>query len=156
MTPTGTPVYRQGNEKAGDHNLDALNLALVAFTLKISDFGKPKYQVHIGFAGRFGEISSEERARQLQVPGLVIKSDKRTTYSEAARQHLPAPRADQFDSSSKPLLGPGNLVPAANSKYQERGIGVWAWDGFLRDEPPPTRRPGGGTRRSIAPKRKTI
>ncbi len=55
ITSTGQPVYKQGNEKVGDHNLDALNLSLVAFTLQMSSFGVVSYENGLAFTGNIGD-----------------------------------------------------------------------------------------------------
>lgn len=54
ISTSGRPVYKP-SAKAGDHGLDALNLALVAFKLKMTELGQPTYNPIIGFSGQFGD-----------------------------------------------------------------------------------------------------
>lgn len=68
-TVSGIPVYGLVEERIGDHRLDALMLALVAFKLEMSDFGKPQYSTHVGISVGFarsgmanGEVSKEKEA----------------------------------------------------------------------------------------------
>jgi len=57
-TVSGVPVYGLVEERIGDHRLDALMLALVAFKLEMSDFGKPTYSTHVGITLGFARSNA--------------------------------------------------------------------------------------------------
>jgi hypothetical protein len=52
-TPTGIPRYGMNDEKIGDHRLDALNLALIAYVLEMSD-----YSLNSGVCTRMLHVAS--------------------------------------------------------------------------------------------------
>jgi replicative DNA helicase len=143
VTPTGQPVYIASEEKVGDHTLDALNLALVAFTLQMSDLGKPTYDVHIAFTGQFGE-KTEAKDEGFS---LVIKQDPKKTFIEEKTKKRPDSGRDQGISPDQPSLFRNTGLPAANVN-RSGTVGLWAWPGFSRDEgPPKPRRIQGPSRR---------
>lgn len=156
VTPSGIPVYKQGNERVGDHTLDALNLALIAFTLQISDFCKPKYETRITFTGKLGDPT--ERQLKEIVPGLILKPEKGpTTYWDQIKAHRPdSNRGVELDQASRALIGPENRTPAANTRSLAGGPKLWSWPGFLRDEPPPVKRSVQPGLTGSRPKRKTF
>lgn len=49
-TPTKTPVYGLDDPKVGDHELDALNLAIVAFQLEFNDLHATRVMTDVGAA----------------------------------------------------------------------------------------------------------
>ena len=49
----GIPLYGMIEERIGDHRLDALMLALVAFKLEMSEFGQPIYSTQVGITPGF-------------------------------------------------------------------------------------------------------
>ncbi len=122
VTVTGTPVYKQGNEKIGDHNLDALNLALVAFTLEMTPFGLVKYDTGIGFTGYFGEESK---------PISSILEAKKT------RDKPEMSRTEVIEGKTS-LLGDTTQKPGVLAK--ETGRRLWNWPGFEHDAPRPKPR----------------
>lgn len=125
VSVTGRPLYKQQNEKAGDHFLDSVNLALVAFALETSQFGKPIYSSAITFAGRFGEAKD------------VVSSDSMIKQSENHRPQ--GGRASVVKSEDKFFQSVNGEVPAANT-HTETTVRPWNWKGFLRDEPRPHTR----------------
>jgi hypothetical protein len=52
ISPAGVPIYGMNDPKVGDHRLDALNLALIAYVLEMSDFainaGAVSRIIHVG------------------------------------------------------------------------------------------------------------
>lgn len=68
---SGHPIYYPDNDTVGDHRLDALNLALVAFTLKLSDWGKRTAHEGIAISGKFGERYNQ--GPKLEEGGLQVK-----------------------------------------------------------------------------------
>jgi hypothetical protein len=124
ISMSGNPVYEAQNEQVGDHMLDAVNLALVAFTLEDSELGNPKFSSQIAFAGK---LSGE---------------DHEDIQSAADTRNLHRPPGGRAAAESP--LGMPNM-PAANTTRGNQS-NVWSWPGFLRDEPPPTRS---GFRQSV-------
>ncbi|MBW1802319.1 MAG: terminase family protein, partial [Deltaproteobacteria bacterium] len=116
---TGRPVFEQQNEKAGDHLLDAVNLALVAFALEKSEFGKPTYMQHIAFGGQFGD------------------NKKQRPITDARDNRPKQGRAAVMTDGNQPIIpsAQGDL-PAANHSV-ESGICLWNWPGFGHDAPKP-------------------
>ena len=140
ITTTGIPVYKQGNEKVGDHTLDALMLSLVAFELEMTGFGKPKYNAHIAFSGHFGE-----RVEPVLYEGeMVIKQDEQYTRAQRANQQKPQTgRAKEVEPNNSILESNSDKLPATNTTRQpEQGVRLWSWPGFNRDAPKPGRNKG--------------
>jgi replicative DNA helicase len=67
----GRPVYSTGN----DHVLDAVNLALLAYTMEFTDLGKPIYATEMRIAGPMGEPASQAS------DGIVRIIDREKTNS---------------------------------------------------------------------------
>lgn len=133
ITSTGVPVYKQGNEKVGDHNLDALNLSLVAFTLDMSAFGVVSYETRINFTGNIGD--SVPQPNLLGQPGKpIVKANKPDLQRTAVF-------ATTFMSKN----------PAHNTLLS--GKRMWAWEGWERDAPRPVSNMK-SMRRSGPPSRK--
>lgn len=135
----GLPVFKQGNEKLGDHNLDAFMLALVAFELEMTAIGKPTYSAHISFSGRIGQIMESPA----QVGDIIIKNNRapeaRSKKSEELRPALT--RTDNLTKDNN-LLNPQNPLPAANTGSPAVTPKLWSWEGFNSDRPAPKIRPG--------------
>jgi len=93
-TPTKTPVYGMEDEKIGDHRLDALNLAIVAFHLEFDDLHATKFLTTVGVAldPRTKKQTLETRDSQIQ------KSD-----------HGPSERRLEANSSQSRVFG---IMPA--------------------------------------------
>jgi hypothetical protein len=110
----GAPMYEQQNEAAGDHLIDAMGLALVAFTMEKSEFGKPVLQTGVGFTGRIGEkefiLTGHERAPDVKSP-----TNRSALISEG--------------------VGASKGLPANPTVPQEEKL--WRWPGWERDEPYP-------------------
>lgn len=139
-TISGSPVYKQGNERVGDHNLDALNLALVAYTLELSHFGKVNYETHVAFTPGLGRPPMEPKG-----PEWMQQPNKPT----APVERVPSMTRTQFMEKGLSILdNPGGAV----TKKPNR---LWAWPGFESDAPRPNpRTPNHLTRRPPPPSRK--
>ena len=134
VTPTGRPVYKANDETAGDHILDALMLAVIAFTMEVSPLGKPKYSSRISFSGYFGQ------GKELIHEGdTVIKarSPKEQFKEQREKQKPSLGRADITQQMS--LFSPNDL-PANNTNKNSNRVGLWAWPDFDRDGKKPNAR----------------
>jgi replicative DNA helicase len=127
-TISGSPVYKQGNEKIGDHNLDAMNLALIAFTLEGSQFGKINFDSHIAFSQPIGQ-----KKPQSVTPGRPYDLNNQDIQPQKPSMN----RTDGMDSRSPSLQTPAHT----NNTEQRR---LWNWPGFERDAPRPVRQVPGG------------
>jgi len=122
---TGRPVYEGRNPKIGDHFIDAVNLALVAFTLEKSGFAKPVYSSAIAFGPRFG--GGED----------YIAPPK--PRDKLADEHRPPPdRAGALLPDARILHSVNGDLPAARTSGN--AVKIWSWPGFGRDEPRPQPR----------------
>lgn len=117
ITPTGTPVYKANDESVGDHLLDALMLACVAFTLEQTPFGKPLHSAHIAFSGSFGD-----KLPQAHSGDTVINADPSQRGRDKEGQRPSLDRAHNIEQPS--LLGVNQRYPAANTN-QTQQIGLW-------------------------------
>lgn len=167
ITPTGRPVYKAGDETAGDHLLDALMLAMIGFTLEVSPLGKPKYSSRIQIAGRFGEGAMPEI-----YPGdtVIHPQKKQKEIGKQLREKVRPTmnRTTNVGEEQLTLFGSKSDLPAYNTNNKRGPVKPWAHPGFLRDEPAPRVRTLGeasddarsrlGIRRRIAgmPRRKNI
>lgn len=131
----GLPVFKQGNEKLGDHNLDAFMLALVAFELEMTAFGKPSYNPHIAFSGRLGEVMESPA----QVGDIIIKNERAPeARSRRAAEQKPLGNRTQNVVQDNDVFNPQNPLPGANMNNAiPSSPKLWSWDGFNRDQPAP-------------------
>jgi replicative DNA helicase len=149
ITITGVPVYKQGNEKAGDHTLDALMLSLVGFELEFTGFGKPKFSAEIAFSGHFGDRVDPPLYEGEQ----MIKQDPVRARQQRSQEHKPnLGRAIELEEKTNILPKNSDKLPATNTTTHDAEIGTWSWPGFGRDAPRPTRSKG--PKKSDPPKRK--
>ncbi len=150
VTVAGVPIYKPGNEKVGDHALDALMLALVGFTLEKTDFGKPKVNSDFTFCGKFGE-----RITPNFPGGLVFTKEKREDPKEQQRPSMK--RTVEVSSEDKVLLTQRKL-PASNINEDRAEPKLWDWPGFDHDAPKPKFRSSEvrGLPRVSRPMRKNI
>lgn len=114
VTVTGQVVYTTVDEAVGDHNLDAMMLSLVAFTLEKGPMGKPVLNEKTLFTPIDGRTTESEE----QDPVLKAKQEK--DKAELREHQKPADRGQ--------LKGPD---PSAPKK-------LWDWPGFGHDAPRPT------------------
>jgi len=126
VTDTGRFVYKQQNESAGDHFLDAVNLALVGFTLEKTKFGKPIFDTSVAFAGKLRGDSSFEKGRQ--------------SFDQQAKEHRPKEGRSEL-ARAKSVVEELEL-PASNLS-QATGVRLWRWPEFGHDGPKPVARSRG-------------
>ena len=157
VSATGIPIYEEQDLQAGDHWLDAVNLALVAFTLEKTDFGRPKFYADISFSKDLGGM-------------LTNGTGKPEQFSQAAEAHRPeGNRAGGLDTPPSLKEGCPSL-PAANNRGNSELKSPWTWPGFGHDAPAPKARtlsqvfseaakkvsPHRGRRGTMRPSRKNI
>lgn len=124
----GRPTYKAQNERVGDHFLDAVNLALVAFTLEKSQFGKVTYSPHIAFSGHFGESPSAS-----------------PSYGVNRRESKPsADRTGLIEKNDSIIMNNNNTLPAAHTS---NSIRTWNWTNNRRQKP--FKRPSRPSRRKF-------
>ncbi len=123
VTNTGLPVYKQGNERIGDHNLDAMNLALVAFTLEMSPYGHVRHESHIGFG-----------------PQLGLPKDRPETVSNKLIPGLPKEHKSITPDRTSVIENKKADEPGAHLNTPQRRI--WSWPGFESDAPRPVKSRG--------------
>jgi len=131
LTPSKDPVYGTNDDKIGDHNVDALNLALLAFTMQASAFGSIRPDNHIAFSSTFGKLP--------QPTGIPQKeSDK----------GFPTSRVDNSKSGSGVVDRTASLheKSATSSITEKQVMPTWSWPGFGYDAPRPTASPKRGRR----------
>jgi hypothetical protein len=121
VSQAGKPIYHQQNEKAGDHLIDAVNLALVAFALEKSEFGKRKFETSISISKELGAILSGDT----QLADREVKS--RDSKPKTGRANIVTRRSL--------LPSVHGSLPAANTSTNH--VKLWSWPGFSRDEPAP-------------------
>jgi intein/homing endonuclease len=134
ISPSGTPTFKAGNEEAGDHLLDAVMLALVAFTLQKTPFGIPVYLTGITFSGFFGEKVERND------PGSILVPRDQKRVEQTKREHLRPENGRSFEMESAPSIvtSSSDNLPASNINKNNDIIRTWSWDGFMRDLPPPS------------------
>lgn len=155
VTTAGLPVYKSSDETVGDHDLDAVMLALVAFTLETTDFGKPKFSIDFAFSGKIGERTETPEE---EVPGfVVVKNDKKIDPRSENRPELN--RTEGVEQEKASIFAGSQGLPAKNTT-KDSGVKIWAWPGFDRDAPKPTasvrRSSNGVSVKTSKPKRKNI
>jgi hypothetical protein len=119
VSMTGLPVY-QASERAGDHFLDAVNLALIAFLLEKTAYGKPTYTYDIAIAGKFGDLEGPHLDKN--IVGRVSKdhsSDRSSLFKKEERLITSTPQ-----------------LPACNTS-KTSNLPLWSWPGWSRDLPAP-------------------
>jgi hypothetical protein len=109
LSPTKVPVYGLSEPKVGDHRLDALNLAIVAFTLEFDDLHARHVSMDVGAVadprslkssedknGRLEEIRySRPEERRIDSPGLTWAEQEVFGKSNPGKmdlQHIPTNR----------------------------------------------------------------
>lgn len=74
ITQNGRAVYGMETEAVGDHRLDAMLLALLAFQMEATRFGKPLYDTTMRIAPRFGEKIEQTVFEELAKAGVATKN----------------------------------------------------------------------------------
>jgi len=153
VTVTGRPVYGMSNELVGDHRLDAFMLAMLAFQMEATEFGKPRWATGIRIAGKLGEKVSDA---VLRAQGQAKKG-----MQEELKQDLQGAQQRNPDTGFGPRFFKGKNVGYASDLDHER-----AWDAriakkrrssFGRHSGQGTRSSGPSSRNSRGiPRRKNI
>ncbi len=129
ITQTGNPVYIPSDENIGDHTLDAVMLALVAFTLQKTPLGHPMFATGIQFSGQFGQKIMADVGQG----ELIITNNKKI---DAKEDHRPQTnRTDGIVQERRAISGSSDLP--ANHVAQSNTVRPWAWPGFGHDASKP-------------------
>ena len=132
ITQAGTPVYKPQEEAIGDHTLDAVMLALVAFTLTKTPLGAPIYTNDIAFTGQFGQKVSQDYG-----PGELIITNDKSPNRQTTKPDLN--RTGGIVTEQR-IIGKGTEIPANHLNAERSTTGIWDWPGFSRDAPRPKAR----------------
>jgi len=122
------PIYFEENEVAGDHFLDAVNLALVAFTLEKTEFGQPRYGTDVVFTEALGAHDSG-----------IEKPEGRSNDLAFAPGGSPAGTRMAGMGQNDSILPQQKGMPGARLQVGA-GQGCWNWPGFEYDRPRPKPR----------------
>jgi hypothetical protein len=146
---SGTPVYGMSNPDIGDHRLDALMLALVAFKLEYSEFGYPMSASEISYkASNVQQVgqphSAEEMLREMRKGGghldiniLKILRDKKILEPDevaSMREEQWLKQQRRRSDISRPTSDSGSILRKTIEKVTQGGPGA-------------TKRPGAEIRR---------
>jgi len=153
-TTSGIPIYKAGNTEAGDHDIDAMNLALIGFTLEMTILGKPRWSGRIGIVNEpLGAIVNKKEEEEASIASVqVIKEKKKKILREARIESLPSLGRGELRSDS---IWDRDLP--ANNTNTSHSRKLWSWPGWERDDPAPRwRRRSGLLRARGKPSRKNI
>lgn len=85
QTLTGRPVYGLANELVGDHRLDAWLLAMLAFQMEATSFGKPRYEVRARLSPRFGEDLKDSTLKAIGDANNAFKEELKSEVAAKPR-----------------------------------------------------------------------
>ena len=124
-TQSGAPVYAQGNKRVGDHELDAMVLALLAFTMEYTEFGQSLVISAVSFGGSFGDMPASKKAPMPGTIELVIENQYRKKQADNKRE-TQKPQ-ERFVTESDALLNRGlpgiiKRYNSTNTKTIRKGI----------------------------------
>lgn len=124
VTASGMEVYEAGPD--GDHDLDGLMLALLAFQMETSEFIKPAFNNKITFSTSFGQGTQDQAPKSL---GEALSSiDNAVIKGEA-----PSPRSTYTESPSAPINAARIYSPEAfNNDDRTRLSSIRKNQNFLR------------------------
>ena len=132
VSTAGVPVYGTSDKKAGDHILDALMLANVAFPLELGPLGKPKLTAEVKFSGQFGEAVESSSKSPTPVPT--------PTGPKRSPQEKCRPQKQRTQIFEQRTLTRKETLPGSNTTT-ETSLSLWAWDEFMySDKPAPRAR----------------
>ena len=132
ISQAGVPVYHEENKTAGDHFLDAVNLALVAFMLEKTEFGNPHFSTDIAQTGPLGLSEALPSDKQ---PG--DRTSEISSVNPVAGQLPPSRR---MPGRTNRIIEEQPSMPGANLQVDKTGLRLWAWPGFERDQAAPAVR----------------
>lgn len=116
ISANGTPVYESG--PAGDHDLDALMLACLAFEIELSEYSNPTHSSHISFSGRIGEEDSMKRSNDV-LP--YFEFEQKPTAEEGRKPEI---RSDFQQSTVSRIAGYGQISTTR----------TYTWEAFNSDD----------------------
>lgn len=121
-TQSGAPVYAQGNKRVGDHELDAMVLALLAFTMEYTEFGQSLVISAVSFGGTFGDMPASKKAPMPGTVELVIENSYRRKQAENKKDE--ARPQERFAIESDTVLSRGlpGMVKEYNSNNNSKVI----------------------------------
>ncbi len=122
----GQFVYGTNSDSVGDHNLDALMLSLVAFTIEKTAFGRPQLIEKIVFQPGLTHPTS----------GHDHSDEKRSTWKELRKLARPGSGRDDMEKSPGGSASDKVSMPAANTKEADSSK-LWVWPGWEADKPAP-------------------
>ena len=124
ISAAGKPVYK-ASDKAGDHGLDALNLALVAFKLNMTDWGQPNFAAHIGFSGNFGD---KNQTKLTPDPGQIkVIYDPEYEKQKKAQEQQSVMESYSRTKQFNPTIG------RIQTPRQQKELRPWTVPGFSSD-----------------------
>jgi len=119
ITPTGTEVYGQMDETIGDHRLDALNLAIVAFHLEFDDLHAPIVMMDVGAA-------PDPRVMKLKESRKITDArSKDSVIHEPGDRRLEGPDHLEKTWAEKQVFGIAHSGPLGGIKHNRPG---WSTD----------------------------
>ena len=113
----GIPVYGVTEERVADHRLDALMLALIAFKLQMSDFGRIRYDNHVAVSPGFSRLRLDIEHK--------LDPDK-----EAERRINQAPQP-RFEDNERVIAIAGRQMPGKIENGEKPAV---YRHGFMTDE----------------------
>ena len=121
-TQSGAPVYAQGNKRVGDHELDAMVLALLAFTMEYTEFGQSLVVSAVSFGGTFGDMPASKKAPMPGTIELVIENQYRRKQADNKRDT--ARPQERFAIESDAILSRGlpGMVKEYNNNNNNRVV----------------------------------
>ena len=151
-TANGQPVYKAGNKEAGDHDIDAVALALIGFTLELTTLGSPRYNANISLIEEPLGVSIPDDDEKSNIFSVKVVRDKKKRLRDERERLLPQVNRTAFTETSFT----GESLPAANSTI-EAPQRLWSHPGWGHDAPAPKRATRRGSfRKGGMPKRSNI
>lgn len=122
VSPTGQVSYTTLDENIGDHNLDALMLSLVAYTLEKSILGKLKLNDKIIFT----PVDGLKKEQIDNKDDMWLKKEPTESRTQTSAELKPDNRTEWKNK-------PGKSAPAKNIPPEK----LWDWPGWSHDAPKP-------------------
>jgi hypothetical protein len=135
VSASGMPIFESG--PAGDHDLDALMLALLGLEIEMGEHTKQTFSSAIAFSGRIGEGSSniqEEQEEEMPAEEVARSAEQRPRAPENRSNAIPDPKPrglyfgtgptspdrvysrEAFNNDDGPSQGRGNLIKQVRQK----------------------------------------
>ena len=126
VNASGLPVYEAG--PAGDHDLDAFMLAVLAFEIELSQFTNRRYNSSIAFSGQIGELAHLESELSTEVvpaapavkpkPNVGNRTDfqPNSAISGFRTERVYSPEAFNNDDRRAVQSGAGNRINSIKTR----------------------------------------